>query len=76
VHRAACSLKLGKARDAIEDCTSVLDGNSGNAKALYRRGQGYAAVHEYDSAMADLKAAALLQPDDKGVQGEHALSHM
>lgn len=72
LNRAACSLKLGKARDAIADCTMVLQGDKSNAKALYRRAQGYAAVKDNEAAISDLQAAKEVAPTDKGIAVELA----
>ncbi|KAK9815444.1 hypothetical protein WJX72_003733 [[Myrmecia] bisecta] len=70
LNRAACSLKLGKPRDAMKDCSTVLEQQSDNVKALYRRGQAHLAVKEYDEALNDLKMGVKLEPNDKGVKAE------
>ncbi|PNI63370.1 PPID isoform 3, partial [Pan troglodytes] len=35
-------------------------------KALYRRAQGWQGLKEYDQALADLKKAQEIAPEDKG----------
>ncbi len=39
LNRVACRLKLGQIKEVIDDCTSVLETQPDNAKALFRRGQ-------------------------------------
>lgn len=44
LNRAACSLKLQQPREAIMDCYNVLQTDSNNTKALFRKGQAHVAV--------------------------------
>lgn len=44
LNRAACSLKLQQPREAIMDCHNVLQTDSNNTKALFRKGQAHIAV--------------------------------
>ncbi len=44
LNRAACSLKLQQPREAIMDCHNVLQTDSTNTKALFRKGQAHVAV--------------------------------
>ena len=44
LNRAACSLKLQQPREAIMDCHNVLQTDSNNTKALFRKGQAHVAV--------------------------------
>ena len=44
LNRAACSLKLQQPREAIMDCHNVLQTDSTNTKALFRKGQAQVAV--------------------------------
>ena len=44
LNRAACSLKLQRPREAIMDCHNVLQTDSSNTKALFRKGQAHVAV--------------------------------
>lgn len=39
LNRAACRLKLGRNEAAADDCSSVLETEPNNTKALFRRGQ-------------------------------------
>ena len=44
LNRAACNLKLQRPREAIMDCYNVLQTDSNNTKALFRKGQAHIAV--------------------------------
>jgi hypothetical protein len=44
LNRAACRLKLQQPREAIMDCHNVLQTDSTNTKALFRKGQAHVAV--------------------------------
>eukprot|EP00873_Tetraselmis_striata_P002653 jgi/Tetstr1/422917/TSEL_013698.t1 len=67
-NRAACYLKLSQPRSAIADCNAVLQVEAANAKALFRMGQAYGAVKEFEDAMTALNKAAELEPEDKGIR--------
>ena len=60
---ASCYLNIGRNRDAATLCSDVLDGESNNRKALYRRGQAYAAMGDAKRAVPDLEAALAASPD-------------
>uniref|UniRef100_A0A2K6G415 peptidylprolyl isomerase n=1 Tax=Propithecus coquereli TaxID=379532 RepID=A0A2K6G415_PROCO len=56
-------------------CQSVmidlaLEIDPSNTKALYRRAQGWQGLKEYDQALADLKKAQEIAPEDKAIQAE------
>ena len=51
LNRAACHLKLQQPREAIMDCHSVLQTDSTNTKALFRKGQAHVAVRVSTSCM-------------------------
>ncbi|CAH1267646.1 PPID [Branchiostoma lanceolatum] len=70
LNTAACRLKLQQYEKAIEDCNAVLEVDSDNAKALYRRAQGHSGMGDEDKAIADLQKAQQLQPNDKAILAE------
>ncbi|XP_012373350.1 peptidyl-prolyl cis-trans isomerase D [Octodon degus] len=49
---------------------SALEIDPSNTKALYRRAQGWQGLKEYDQALADLKKAQEIAPEDKAIQAE------
>jgi peptidyl-prolyl isomerase D len=62
-------MKLGKHAAAVEDCSSVLEHEAANVKALYRRGQALLAMGpaQLEAGAADLRRAAELEPGDKAI---------
>ncbi|XP_064418029.1 peptidyl-prolyl cis-trans isomerase D isoform X2 [Latimeria chalumnae] len=70
LNSAACKLKLADWQGAIFHCDEVLEINQSNTKALYRRAQGWQGVKEYDKALADLKKAHDIAPEDKAINAE------
>jgi len=52
----------------IEEATIVLNQQPENFKALSRRGQANFRVKDFEQAVADLKAAKVIKPEDKTVQ--------
>ncbi|XP_038611031.1 peptidyl-prolyl cis-trans isomerase D [Tachyglossus aculeatus] len=67
---AACKLKMSNWQGAIESCIEALAIDPSNTKALYRRAQGWQGIKEYDQALADLKKAQDITPEDKAIQAE------
>lgn len=67
---ASCSVKLGLWRNAINNCTSALDLSPNNGKALFRRGQAYAAMKDYAEALQDLELASQVTNGDSAVSAE------
>lgn len=65
---AACCLKLKSLREAIDLCSKILDVESCNLKALYRRAQAYMGVAELLSAELDIKKALELDPQNREVK--------
>lgn len=61
---AACQLKSKKYKMAIINCTKCLELNKINVKALFRRGQCFGHLNEFEKARIDFEAACLLSPDD------------
>uniref|UniRef100_A0A2K6N9Y4 Peptidyl-prolyl cis-trans isomerase D n=1 Tax=Rhinopithecus roxellana TaxID=61622 RepID=A0A2K6N9Y4_RHIRO len=69
----ACKLKMSNWQGAIDSCLEALEIDPSNTKALYHRAQGWQGLKEYDQALADLKKAQEIAPEDKAIQAE--LSH-
>ncbi|XP_030030302.2 peptidyl-prolyl cis-trans isomerase D isoform X1 [Manduca sexta] len=64
---AACYTKLDDHTACIKCCAEVLELNPRNEKALYRRGQAHFAIGNYDAALADLKLADKVSPQNRAV---------
>ncbi|MBA0720740.1 hypothetical protein Golax_008345, partial [Gossypium laxum] len=65
---AACSLKLSDFWGAIQLCSKVLDFESHNVKALYRRAQAYMKTSDLISAEMDIKKALEADPQNREVK--------
>ncbi|KAL2505699.1 Tetratricopeptide repeat (TPR)-like superfamily protein [Abeliophyllum distichum] len=65
---AACSLKLNDFQEVIKLCSKVLDVESCNVKALYRRAQAYMKVAELHLAELDIKKALEVDPQNREVK--------
>ncbi|KAL0417989.1 UNVERIFIED_CONTAM: Peptidyl-prolyl cis-trans isomerase FKBP62 [Sesamum radiatum] len=65
---AACKLKLKDYKQAEKLCTKVLELESTNVKALYRRAQAYMNMTDLDLAEFDIKKALELDPDNREVK--------
>ncbi|KAL5542796.1 hypothetical protein UlMin_010506 [Ulmus minor] len=70
LNNAACKLKLKDYKQAEKLCTKVLELNSQNVKALYRRAQAYIQLVDLDLAEMDIKKALEIDPDNKDVKLE------
>ncbi|CAB3996223.1 Peptidyl-prolyl cis-trans isomerase D [Paramuricea clavata] len=71
LNSAACYLKLKNYEEAVINCSEVLDHyEKSNVKALFRRGQAYSSLRDFDKALDDLHCAAKLAPTDKGIRNE------
>ncbi|XLS85408.1 hypothetical protein HN51_035574, partial [Arachis hypogaea] len=62
---AACKLKLKDYKQAEKLCTKVLDLESTNVKALYRRAQAYIQLTDLDLAEFDIKKALEIDPNNR-----------
>ncbi|TXG47976.1 hypothetical protein EZV62_027270 [Acer yangbiense] len=62
---AACKLKLKEYKQAEKLCTKVLELESRNVKALYRRAQAYIQLADLDLAEFDIKKALEIDPDNR-----------
>lgn len=71
LNKAACKLKLKEYEQAEKVCTKVLEMDSRNVKALYRRAQAYIHLADLDSAEFDIKKALEIEPDNREVKLEY-----
>ncbi|KAK4268220.1 hypothetical protein QN277_024906 [Acacia crassicarpa] len=71
LNNAACKLKLKNYIEAERLCTKVLDLESTNVKALYRRAQAYIELTDLDLAELDIKKALEIDPDNRDVKLEY-----
>ncbi|KAL6848400.1 hypothetical protein ACP4OV_021694 [Aristida adscensionis] len=71
LNNAACKLKLKDYKEARELCTEVLELDSTNVKALYRRAQAHAHLVDFDLAEEDIKKALEIDPDNRDVMMEY-----
>ncbi|KAL5706703.1 peptidylprolyl isomerase [Ranunculus cassubicifolius] len=65
LNHAACSLKLNHFQDAINLCSKVLEIDSGNVKALYRRAQAFISTSDLDLSELDIKKALEIDPHNR-----------
>nr|XP_043622846.1 peptidyl-prolyl cis-trans isomerase FKBP62-like [Erigeron canadensis] len=68
LNNAACKLKLKDYKQAEKLCTKVLEIDSQNVKALYRRAQAYMNAADLDLAELDIKKALEIDPDNRDVK--------
>ncbi|XP_030532634.2 peptidyl-prolyl cis-trans isomerase FKBP62-like [Rhodamnia argentea] len=68
---AACKLKFKDYKQAEKLCTKVLELDSRNVKALYRRAQAYIQLADLDLAEFDIKKALEIDPDNRDVKLEY-----
>lgn len=59
---AATDVALGALQDAVRWCDKALALDEGNAKALFRRSQAFAALGEFGEARADLTRVVAADP--------------
>ncbi|KAK3123921.1 hypothetical protein QOZ80_8AG0637990 [Eleusine coracana subsp. coracana] len=71
LNNAACKLKLKDYKQAEKLCTKVLELDSRNVKALYRRVQAYMQLADLELAEADIKKALEIDPDNRDVKLEY-----
>jgi len=67
LNQAACSIKLQKWKDVIDQTTKALEIEASNPKAHFRRAQAHMTHADYDLAEKDLNRALEKQPGDKEV---------
>lgn len=73
LNNAACKLKLKDYKQAEKLCTKVLELESGNVKALYRRAQAYIQTADLDLAELDIKKALEIDPVNRDVKLEYKI---
>ncbi|XP_074268499.1 peptidyl-prolyl cis-trans isomerase FKBP62-like [Silene latifolia] len=71
LNNAACKLKLKDYKAAEKLCTKVLELDSVNVKALYRRAQAYIHLADLELAELDIKKALEIDPDNREVKLEY-----
>ncbi|XP_022979737.1 peptidyl-prolyl cis-trans isomerase FKBP62-like [Cucurbita maxima] len=71
LNNAACKLKVKDHRQAEKLCSKVLELDSRNVKALYRRAQAYIQLVDLDLAEQDLKKALEIDPENRQVKIEY-----
>ncbi|KAG6478260.1 hypothetical protein ZIOFF_061695 [Zingiber officinale] len=71
LNNAACKLKLKNYKEAEKLCTKVLELESRNVKALYRRAQAYIQLADLDLAELDIKKALEIDPENRDVKIEY-----
>ncbi|KAK6937856.1 Tetratricopeptide repeat 1 [Dillenia turbinata] len=71
LNNAACKLKLKDYKQAEKLCAKVLELESRNVKALYRRAQAYIQMADLDLAEIDIKKALEIDPDNREVKLEY-----
>ncbi|CAH9075390.1 unnamed protein product [Cuscuta epithymum] len=71
LNNAACKLKLKDYKEAIKLCTKVLELETTNVKALYRRAQAHMNMADLDLAEFDIKKALEIDPANRDVKLEY-----
>lgn len=71
LNNAACKLKLKDYTQAEKLCTKVLEIESQNVKALYRRAQAYIQTADLELAEMDIKKALEIDPNNRDVKLEY-----
>ncbi|KAG5513814.1 hypothetical protein PMAC_000852 [Pneumocystis sp. 'macacae'] len=66
-NRAQTFLQLQRWKDAIKDCTLVLQKDPTHQKALFRRGKAYTQLGETKAAWKDWKYLQSLQPENQTI---------
>ncbi|XP_067865472.1 FK506-binding protein-like [Heterodontus francisci] len=59
---AACQIKQNQYGSVVQNCSKALEIDPDSVKCLYRRGQAYASINEFDKAKGDLKRVLELEP--------------
>lgn len=71
LNNAACKLKMKDYKEAAKLCSKVLELETSNVKALYRRAQAYMNLADLDLAEFDIKKALEIDPDNRDVKLEY-----
>ncbi|XP_072016452.1 peptidyl-prolyl cis-trans isomerase FKBP4-like [Amphiura filiformis] len=67
---AACQLKQKHYDGVIIHCTKALNIDSNSTKALFRRGQAFVELQDYELAQSDFDKCLQLEPNNKAVQNQ------
>lgn len=67
---AACQLQFKSFQFAVDNCTKVLETDSNNVKALYRRAISYRQLGECENSLVDLERAFEIDPSNNAVKKE------
>ena len=65
---AACQLNQKQYKHVIENCTKALTIDPENVKGMFRRGQAYLCVSDYESAREDFTLALSLEPNNRAIK--------
>ncbi|XP_068656764.1 70 kDa peptidyl-prolyl isomerase-like isoform X2 [Aristolochia californica] len=68
LNHAACSLKLNDFPEVVKLCSKVLDVESHNIKALFRRAQAFMELSDLNLTELDIKKALEVDPDNREVK--------
>ncbi|XP_006653423.2 outer envelope protein 61-like [Oryza brachyantha] len=69
VNLMSCHLKTRRFQECVDEGSEVLAYDPGNVKAYYRRGQAYRELGKLEQAVADLRRARELSPDEDAIAG-------
>lgn len=73
---AACDIKLGELREAIEFCDKALEIEPQNQKALYRKGKALALLQEWDESKKIFQSLLQSDPENNDVKRELVLKSL
>lgn len=68
---SACQLRTKDFDQVITNCSKALDIDTRSVKALFRRGQAYSRMNEYDKAKSDFAEALQYEPNNKDIRNEY-----
>jgi len=72
LNAALCKLKLGDFLGSKDLCSKVLEENSDNPKAWFRRGEAFYALNDWENAKADYVQTLKLEKDNKAAKNKIA----
>lgn len=73
---AGCQLNRKNYEHTISLCSKILNKESNNVKALYRRGVAHGNLKDVEKAVADLKTAANLEPHNQTIKEQLSIYNM